>query len=227
MKDRLIYVLSFLVLVQVGIEGVNLYRQRANRPQVLREAAAGTVIQLSERPVQGDSDRDVILIEYSDFECPFCIRHASGVSIDLHEQYVETGLTRHAFVNNPLEIHPNARLLAAAGICAGEQGHFWEMRSAIFGQRLNSRRDVLDVADELTLDLLKFEECLDKSETGARIQMDVDEANELGLTATPSFALGRQDADGQVEIETFVLGAQPFEVFEQAIMEMLSDVPGD
>jgi protein-disulfide isomerase len=221
MKDRLIYMLSFLILLQLGMEGVNLYRQRASRPEILRDAPPGTRIDVSNRPVQGSVGQEIILIEFSDFECPFCIRHASTVSTALHQRYVETGFIRHAFVNNPLEIHPNARLLAAAGICASEQRRFWEIRSAIFRQRSNSRRDVLDVAADLELHLPRFEECLDKPATEARIQADVNEARRLGLTGTPSFALGRQDTSGQVEIEIFVHGAQPLEVFEQMIMDML------
>jgi protein-disulfide isomerase len=116
-------------------------------------------------------------------------------------------------------MHPLARLLASAAICAGEQGHYWEMHDAIFVSQPTTAKDLLEVAQVkvpgVSLDLLQ--ECLDSPGPARTIERDLETAQQLKLVGTPSFAIGLLEPSGQVQIRQFVRGAQPLDVFETAI----------
>jgi protein-disulfide isomerase len=124
------------------------------------------------------------------------------------------------FANNPLAMHANAPFMATAAICAGEQGHYWDMHDRLFEEpgAPKTRPVVLVLVGEMGMDTTVFEACLDESSTAKeRIDRDIEKARELGLTGTPGFALGRIGSEGVVRIETLIRGAQPFATFESAI----------
>jgi protein-disulfide isomerase len=136
MTSRLILVLLTLTaLMQVSI----MYRQGGRTDPAVREpvriAPEGAVVELVDMPVEGSKEASVVLIEFSDYECPFCQRHATGVGQELRGKYVTTGSIRYAFANNPLPMHQNARFMAAAAICAGQQEYYWQMVSSDWSER--------------------------------------------------------------------------------------------
>jgi protein-disulfide isomerase len=109
-------------------------------------------------------------------------------------------------------------VLSTAAICSGEQGKFWEMHRALFASRPKTRDEILALGQSLALDSSEFERCLDASAIPSnRIEADIRTAQRLGLKGTPAFALGRVNSAGILEVSTLILGAVPFEVFEQAI----------
>ena len=115
MTNRILIVLISIALM---LQAITLYKQhrRSSGPnspvQPTRDPAPGTAIDLEGLPIKGSGDARIVMIEFSDYECPFCARHAMGVGKDIEKEFVSTGKVRHAFVNHPLPIHPNARLLA-------------------------------------------------------------------------------------------------------------------
>ena len=177
---------------------------------------------MPDMPTEGDIGAKVVLIEFSDYECPFCQRHASGVRREIQEHYVATGLILQAFANNPLPIHPDARFMATVAICADAQGYFWEIHDRLFESKAATRGTVMTLVEDLDFDRPTFESCLDESPLPAEIiDRDVKSALALGLTGTPGFAIGRIDSEGFVEVEVLISGAQAFSVFQAALDSML------
>ncbi len=162
----------------------------------------------------GNPDAPVTIVEYTDYQCPYCSRHYSQTFGQLKSQYVDTGEVYYVFKDFPLEqIHPQARTAAYAARCAGEQDAFLEMHGSLFSrqQEWNGRSDAADVfsgfADDLGLDVAAFDTCLDSQKYNDAVQADLDEGIEFGVRGTPAFFVNG----------TFVNGAQPLGAFQQAI----------
>jgi protein-disulfide isomerase len=177
-------------------------------------------LNLSGAPVQGNSSAKVVIIEFSDFQCPYCRLFATGVLPDLRRLYIETGRVALAFRHFPLEsIHPLAVRAAQLSVCAANEGHFWEMHDLLYQQaRLEER----------TLELLPWRlglrrpssACL-AEQTLLSIQRDVTEAKRLGIESTPSFLVGAAIGDGRVRIRQRISGASPLATFVAAIEPLL------
>jgi protein-disulfide isomerase len=226
--NRLVTVLvSATLLLQTAIlykqyRASNASSQRPARPTVT-DAPKDATLEVTGLPITGDPGAKVVLVEFSDYQCPFCKRHATGVGRELEQKFVATGKIRHAFVNNPLAIHSNARLLATAAICAKEQGHFWEMYDTLFQTVPKTKSEILLLTTSVVMDSNKFAACLDRSdEAEKQIKTDLELANKFQFTGTPSFAVGVVDVHGKVSIKKFIVGAQPLSVFEKTIDELLS-----
>lgn len=172
--------------------------------------------------ILGSDEAPVVVVEYSDFQCPFCRRFFNATKKQLEEEYVETGKVQFIYKDFPLDsIHPMARPYALAARCAGEQGKFWEFHDKIFEEQNKfgqgtvfslSLDDVKAWAGELGLDTDAFNACVDSRKFDSVIQANFDEGRSVGVSGTPSFLVGRRDGTGQL-----LVGAQPFSVFKAAI----------
>src|SRR5262245_60161883 len=144
-------VILVLVLLTAGMQSFILYRQysglKAQPEKSFRDVSLSNTIDLLGHPTKGSKGSKVVLIEFSDFECPFCRRYAAGVSDDLDKKYVESGLIRISFFHSPLPIHSNARLLSTAAICAENDGQFWEARKVLFEQKPKSKDEIVTALD--------------------------------------------------------------------------------
>ncbi|HET9217590.1 MAG TPA: thioredoxin domain-containing protein, partial [Terriglobia bacterium] len=218
-------VLCMLVTIDIAVQLIHLasVRARSAKEQAavegVREVFSSTTFDLANLPTQGSPSAQLVLVEFSDFECPFCRRHATTVLEQLQSRFVKTGKLRYAFANNPLPQHANAKLLAIASVCAAKQDHFWEMHGVIFTKQPKTRRSITGHLQELDVNPQRFEECLDSSEPLQQVERDTKTATELG----PSFALGRVDPRGTVSVERLIVGSQSIEVFEKAINDVLSN----
>jgi protein-disulfide isomerase len=161
-------------------------------------------------PMKGGKNAKVQIIEYSDFECPFCGRVNPTI-----KQIMDTYGDKVAiyFKQNPLPFHKNAGPAAEAALAAHEQGKFWQMHDKLFeNSKVLDRASLEKYAQELGLDMTKFKAALDSGKFKAQIQKDMAEAQAAGLSGTPSFLVnGRQ-----------IVGAQPFESFKAVIDEELN-----
>ena len=168
-------------------------------------------------PFFGSKDAPVTIIEFSDFQCPYCSR-AAGIIESLEEKYISTGKVKVVFRDFPLSFHPNAEVAAEAAECANEQGKFREMHDKIFENQSawSGETDPTAVfktyAADLKLDTAKWETCYNSSKFKDEIQKDVSDGMTAGVSGTPTFFIGN-DKDGYLK----VIGAQPVEVFEQVI----------
>lgn len=180
-------------------------------------------LEVSDINILGTGTSGLLLIEFSDFQCPFCKRHSEQVFPQLKSEFVETGMIRYGFGHNPLtSIHPLARALAAAAICAGKQGKFWELHGRLFAAEIYSDDDIAAHAFALGLAPNSFVPCLQNSDDVDRtIDRHITLAELVGLPATPGFLLGTVDSTGRLVALRTIRGAQPVETFRTTIREVM------
>ena len=161
------------------------------------------------------------IIEFSDFECPYCARYALQTFPELRRNYIDTGKVRYAARDLPLTFHRFAMPAAVAARCAGEQGRFWEYRHALFTQqsRLGSA-PYAQLARAQGLDLTRFESCRSDGRAAAAVRADAELAQSQGITSTPTFVVGRV-VDGQFQAETFS-GAKSYAEFASRVDALLA-----
>ncbi len=172
---------------------------------------------------RGDSAARVAIIEYADFECPYCGEYERKAFPQILSDYIETGKVKYFYRDLPLEMHARALPAARAARCAGEQGKFWEMHDSLFAkQNALSAPALVDRAQTLGLDKEKFTECQSSEKYTADIQKSISDAQKMGISGTPTFFLGVVGPDGDVTIEKRLQGAAPFDVFKTEIDALLA-----
>jgi protein-disulfide isomerase len=169
----------------------------------------------------GRAGAPVTIIEFSDFECPYCARYALQTFPELRRNYVDTGKVRYAARDLPLSFHRYAIPAAVAARCAGEQGRFWEYRHALFKEqsRLGSA-PYTEIAQALGLDLTRFMSCRTDGRAAAAVRADARLAQSQGITSTPTFVVGHV-VDGQFQAETFS-GARSYAEFATRVDALLA-----
>jgi protein-disulfide isomerase len=175
--------------------------------------------------VKGDKNAKVTLIEFTDYQCPFCSRHFREVMPQIETDYVKTGKVRYVLREFPLEaIHPNAFKSAEAANCSGEQGKYWEMHDRLFGnQNTLAAKELPDHAKAVGLELPKFQQCFDSGKYAAKVRKDFADGQKAGITGTPTFFLGLTDPKGsEVKAVKKIVGAQSFVAFKEAIDSLLA-----
>lgn len=146
--------------------------------------------------VEGPANAPIQLIEFADFQCPYCQK----VNPDINELRQEYGSKLSiVYKDFPLPMHANAQKAAEAARCAGEQGKFWEYHNLLFTDRRLQPDDLKQEAKTLKLDAVKFDSCLDSSKEAASVDQDRNEAVKLGLSGTPSFFLNGHFFSGAVD----------------------------
>ncbi len=177
----------------------------------------------SHDPIRGNKNAKVVIVEFSDYQCPFCSRWFMQTHPDLQRKYIDTGKVKLVYKDLTLPIHAEADEAANAAHCAGEQGKYWEMHDRIFyNQGLLKNKDVFDsFGSALGLQMPDFRKCMETNRYQKAIQADVQEANALGITGTPSFIIGREVSPGVVEGK-LIVGAQPTALFTSELDALLS-----
>ncbi len=175
---------------------------------------------------RGSQKAPVTIIEFSDYQCPYCRRHVDQTMPRLLDDYVKKGTVRYAFRDYPLsEIHPLAAKAAEAARCAGDQGKYWEMHDRLFANQKDLQPEKLpEHAQAIGLDVGKYRTCLDDSRHAAAVQQDLKAGGQLGAEGTPTFVLGLSDGN-QVKDGVIIHGAQPIAVFKAEIDKLLVPPP--
>lgn len=172
-------------------------------------------------PAKGNKSAPVTIVEFSDFQCPFCARHTQNTVPLIEANYVNTGKVRYVFMDNPIPSHRFAAKAAEAAHCAGEQGRYWEMHNAMFGAQQRIMPGNFPVfAEEIGIDRTAFEQCLDSGRHQARVETAARVASDVGARATPTFVIGRTEANGQVRGELLV-GAKSYDAFAAVFDRLL------
>lgn len=198
-------------------------RQRERRAvwvRELRQKAAVRVllepmrvaVDIAGHPIRGNPKAPVTIVEFSDFQCPYCSRARPTVN-KVRETYGDQ--VRVIFRNFPLQIHAEAQKAGEAASCAGEQGKFWEMHDLMFANQQKLRvADLKEQAAGLGLNAEAFNQCLDSGKHAPDVQKDVEQGADYGVTGTPAFFINGRP----------LVGAQPYESFAQLIDDELERV---
>ena len=197
----------------------NANPQAAQAPQP--SAPKVVNVSLDDDPVKGNPDAPITIVEFSDFQCPFCSRFYDQTLPLIQQNYIDTGKVKLVYKDFPLDnLHPNARPAHVAAECADEQEKFWEYHDILFErvgewQRLsmaNLGDQFVAYADELELEQASFVSCLQSETIAQEVQTDYVDGGRYGVTGTPAFFIGNEK-DGFILLS----GAQPYSSFEQLI----------
>lgn len=215
------FIPGFFVLVTAGSGGLTIFKSAPTTPGVAAapsaprvapdaEPTSVTVEVRKDDHIRGNPKADLTIVEYSDFQCPFCERFAPTLQRALDEYKDKVRLVYRHF---PLDsIHPFARPAAEASECASEQGKFWEYHDALFARQQEFSNDFwVKLAGDLKLDVNKFKSCYDSGKYKQRVETDSQDAVAKGGRGTPYTIIGT----------TPVSGALPYESIKQVIDQAL------
>lgn len=177
-------------------------------------------------PFKGDRNSRLTIIEFSDYQCPFCGQHARDTLPQIERDYVKTGKLKYVFGDLPIEeIHPQALKAAKAAACAADQGKYWEMHDQLFkNQRALGRGELSLHAQALGLEVLPFQRCLFSDKHEGRIRQAREVASVLGIRGTPAFVIGLTEPDGsKVEVLKVLVGLQPYARLKEALDRLIDE----
>ena len=178
-------------------------------------------ISADDDPIIGNPNAPITIIEFSDFQCPFCARFHIQTLPSIYEEYIDKDKVKLVFRDFPIQsIHPNALPAAVAAECANEQGKFKEMHDILFEKQNEWNRQETtqavsmfsQYAEDIQLEQEMFQSCLTSGKYIDEIRKDLDDGRNYGISGTPGFFVGN-DQIGYVELK----GAQPFESFKKVI----------
>lgn len=191
-----------------------------------KQAVEPIKISMDDDPIIGNPDAPITIVEFSDFQCPFCARFHTQTLPLLLEEYIEQDKVKIVFRDFPIQsIHPNALPASIAAECANDQNKFREMHDVLFEKQNSWNRvetnDALSLfsqyASDMQLDQETFDSCLTSGKHIPEIQNDLNDGRDYGVSGTPGFFVGN-DQIGFVELK----GAQPFESFKKVIDAQLN-----
>jgi protein-disulfide isomerase len=171
----------------------------------------------------GRDDAPVTMVEFTDYQCPFCRSFETASFAQLKKEYIDTGKVRFVSRDLPLVFHPNAPSAAMAARCAGDQHKFWEMRDAMM---LDTATDlgpasILKYGEKTNLNMTAFNTCLSDKKYTEAIKKDAADAGTLGISGTPSFVIGKTDKTEIAGVR--IVGAVPYAVFDSTIKDLLAN----
>ncbi len=206
---------------------------RAFLQQMIVEKAQAAMVNASVvvagEPAKGSAAAKVMLVEVSDYHCPFCRRHTLTTQPQIDTEYINTGKVRYVFIDYPIDqLHPDAFKAHEAANCAGDQGKYWEMHAKLFEQP--PTRDSAQLVPQLVsqaqavgLDTGKFRACFEGKKYATPVRDNVARMQALGVDSTPTFLIGLTPAAGQpMKVIKVVRGAVPFPQFKTALDQVLA-----
>lgn len=228
------FIISIAILLQGGIikiGGSTAPLLPQAQPQAPQAPAAPTSAKISidDDPTLGDKNAPVTLIEFSDYECPFCKRHFDQVYPQIKKDYIDTGKVKLIFRDYPLPFHdPMATFEANAANCAKEQGgdsSYFKFHDAIFTKTISNgngltKEQVYQIAAEVGLNQANLKTCADDLKYADEIKKDITDGSTAGVSGTPAFFVGKSDPSGAITGQ-IIVGAQPYSAFQAAIDSLL------
>lgn len=211
--------------VNTGVKSSPIPAPAAKQPS----QPASSKVSVDDDPVLGSKDAKVTLIEFSDYECPFCKRHFDQVYPSLKKDYIDSGKVKMVFRDYPLPFHdPMASFEAGAASCAREQGGdgtYFKFHDAIFTKTKSNgngltKEEVYQIASDLGLNQANLKTCADSAKYAEEIKKDMADGSSVGVSGTPTFFIGKSDPSDVISGQILV-GAQPYTSFQAVIDPLL------
>ena len=201
-----------------------------NQQQQQQQPTGPVKVSVDNDAVLGNKNAPVTMIEFSDYECPFCKRHFTDVYPEIKKDYIDTGklkLVYRDFVAVPSH-NPLATSEAMAAECAREQGGdsaYFKYHDEIFKRTTSNGNGLAAsqlavIAKDLGLNSAALQQCVDSNKYRDEVSKDIADASKVGVNGTPSFFVGKSSADGVID-GTIIVGAQPYSAFKVIIDELL------
>lgn len=191
-------------------------------------AQAETKVSVDDDPVLGDKNAKVTLIDFSDYECPFCKRYFDDTYSQIKKDYVDTGKVKIVFRDLPLPFHQNAHKEAQAAECARDQGGdavYYKYHDEIFKRTTSNGTglaltELSVIANDLGLNGATLQSCLDSNKYKSEVDKDLADASAVGANGTPTFFIGKSTSNGVI-VGSKLVGAQPYSAFKLIIDQVL------
>jgi protein-disulfide isomerase len=223
--------LALVAAAYVWFSLSNDLRELRERHQLLAEEVlslrGSAMLDVAGAPARGSETAVLTVVEFSDYECPFCIKYTREVLPELDAAYIATGKVRYVFRDFPIDqLHPEAIRAHEAARCADEQGRFWDLHYRLFtAPGTHTDEDLAARATEAGVNLPEWRACLASGRTRSTIEASIAVAEGLGASGTPTFFIGLRDpATDRVRVIRGIAGAQPFEVFQQTLDAILAQI---
>ena len=175
---------------------------------------------IDDDPVKGDQKARLVLVEFSDYQCPYCGRFVRETFPQIEKDYIKTGKLKYVFRDFPITaVHKDALKAALAAGCALDQGKYWEMHDRLFeNQSAFTVHNLTQNAEAIGLNKETFQRCLNNNEYTTEVQSDFADGTKAGVNQTPFFFLGVTEPNStKVKVLTVIAGAKPYAVFKAAI----------
>ncbi len=175
-------------------------------------------------PVLGSQEAKIAIIEFSDFQCPYCKRFTDNAFKQIKENFIDTGKVQYVARDFPLNFHPQAMPAAIAATCSFKQDSYWPMRDVLFTNAKQLGDDLYQkAATDLSLNLEAFSNCLKDPAVADKVKDDLALGQSLGVRGTPSFLIGRVE-NGELVEPQIVVGAQRYPAFESLLNELGKEI---
>jgi protein-disulfide isomerase len=198
---------------------VLLEKQNAPRPPEPPPKPTNISVNLQGREFLGSKDAPLTMVQFTDYQCPFCQRFHTMTFPEIKTNYIDTGKLKFYSLDMPLDFHPNAAKAAQAARCAGEQKKFWPMHEILGANAAKLDMESLTgFAKQLNLDTGEFRKCVESGKYTAAVQKDMAEAARVGANGTPTFLVGRTTPEGVTG--ELVEGALPYGMFDQKLKSL-------
>ncbi len=193
---------------------------RTRPPKQLPKSAS---IPFAGNPMLGATSAKIGVVEFSDYQCPYCRTFHTAVLPELKKNYIDTGKVLFVSRDAPMDFHPMAEPAAIAANCAGEQAAYYPMQEDLYLQQNRFGTEFyLELARKHGLDIKRFETCIHAPAQQQEVRRDAAYAAELGVEGTPTFFIGRIEGEQLVDAVP-VVGAQPYGAYMQWIERLLSE----
>ena len=177
-------------------------------------------VKLNTEITLGDPNAKLAIVEFTDYQCPYCARHNQSVLPTIKKQLIETGKAKYVMYDFPLSFHAQAKPAAIAARCAGRQGKYWEMHDVLFKQQRELGLSLFQAASrEISLDEAAFSDCLNDPAVAAKVDSNFDYGGQLGVSGTPKFFVGKVKNNVMTDV-IVINGAQGFSAFSSAIARL-------
>ena len=213
------------IKVEKEVEEIkNLLQGRQLHAQPQQPQSQEMILSVENAPFKGDKNAKLTLIEFSDYQCPFCARHFREALPLIESEYITKGKLKYVFRDFPVtSLHREAFKAAEAAKCAEEQGKYWEMHDRLLINQKLRLEDLEPNVQALKLDLKEFRQCLDSGTQAMKIHKDIAEGQKAGIKGAPTFFLGfTEPNDSKIKVLKVIEGAQEFATFQEAMHSLLS-----
>jgi protein-disulfide isomerase len=209
--------------MQKNLEEIRQFLIQATGGRFGRPSLVNSAFDIEGAPANGQPNAPVTIVEISDYHCPFCRRHVQQTQPQLYTEYVKAGKVRHVFIHYPIDqLHPDAYKSHEAAMCAADQGKFWDVHTRLFERPYKTSDELTSLAQSVGIDANAFKSCLDSGKHAQAVKASVERIQQLGLSGTPMFFVGRTPAAGKpFTIAKLIEGAQPYSVFKTEIDSLL------
>lgn len=191
----------------------------------VRQQDVVSSVELGELPRLGSSDANIVIVEFSEYQCPYCSRHFKQTMPLIKSNYLENNKVQYVKRDFPLSFHNKARGAAIAARCVANQDEaaYWSMNKELLenGSAALNVDNYKKIAEKLKLDIDKYSTCLDDAEIAKKVEEDMLYGQQVGVSGTPAFFIGKLE-DGKIVNAKRLVGAQPYSAFSRVVNSLLN-----